>query len=66
MLPLQQMLHLVKHVVDGNFVYQLQQESIVVHCACNTVELQQHEICDFLSPELWPWQPKAEPYCYKI
>jgi len=43
MLLSQQMLDAIKHITDDNFFFQ--EDSVLVHCACNTVQLS--EKCDF-------------------
>jgi len=54
----QQMLTVIKHAVDANFVSQW--HSRIVHGAQDTVQLLQCKTVDFISPKLWPQQPRAE------
>ena len=59
------MLLAIRHVVGDNFVFQ--QDSAPAHQARDTVELQQRETADFISPELWPPNsPDLNPVDYKI
>jgi len=41
-------------VYNADDYFAFQQESTLVHCACDIFQLLQCKILDFLSPDLWP------------
>jgi len=67
-LTISTMLPVIKHVVDDHIIClsATQLMHAPAHGACSTVQQLLHRTLNFISPELWPQQARAESIDYKV